>query len=229
MTVSLEERLRQNLAAPRTDTRSLTPSIRAFAQAIDRQRAGLERVPLLAGARPGLASIARALEEAEVAALSIELDDPQLELAAVSEVGRASAVPLLRADLLLEEFQIYQSRAAGFDAVLLVAAHLPDPLLARLCSTARSTHMAACVACTTAAEIARATQARADAIALPAAPAVAAELLAALPRRALILALTSGAPEPKHLLGRADAALDRTLGVHADPAAAFRAALAEED
>src|ERR1700730_7121375 len=112
MTVSLEERLRQNLAALRTNTRSLTPSIRAFAQAIDRQRAGLERVPLLAGARPGLASIARALEEAEVAALSIELDDPQVELAAVSEVARASAVPLVRAHLLLEEFQIDQSRAA---------------------------------------------------------------------------------------------------------------------
>jgi hypothetical protein len=229
MTVSLEDRLLQNLAAPRADTRSVTPSIRAFAQAIDRQRAGLERVPLLAGARPDLATAARRLEEAEVAALAVELDDPQIELGAVSEVARASAVPLLRTDLLLEEFQIYQSRAAGFDAVLLVAAHLPDPVLARLCSAARSTHMAACVACATAVEIARAAQARADVIALPAAPAIAAELLAALPRRALILALTSGAPEPKHLLGRADAALDRALGATADPAAAFRAALAEED
>src|SRR5260221_372429 len=44
-------RRRQNLAAPRTDVRAVTPSIRSFAQALDRQRRTVERGPVLRGGR----------------------------------------------------------------------------------------------------------------------------------------------------------------------------------
>src|SRR5438309_939503 len=66
---ALSRRRAQNLAAPRADSRGLVPSIRSFAQELDRQRQALEPVPLLSLARPECESIARALDEAEVAAL----------------------------------------------------------------------------------------------------------------------------------------------------------------
>src|SRR5207249_6691397 len=136
------------------------------AQAIDRQRRAVERVPLLPAARPGLLQLCRALDEAEVAALALSVDDPESELALFAEAARALSVPVLRADLLLEEFQIFESRAAGADAVLLHAALLEGPLLLRLCDAARSTHMAACVSCATAAELERAVAARAAVLAV---------------------------------------------------------------
>ena len=213
---ALQRRRAQNLAAPRTDARAVTPSIRSFSQAIDRQRAQVERIPLLRGSRPDLAAVAQALDAAEVAALAFSLDDPPAELAAVAGAAHAVFVPVLRADLLLEEFQIYESRAAGADAVLLHARLLPGALLDQLCAAARSTHMTACVSCDDAAEVARALAARAGVLAL--------RDLSLAPRRSLVLALGEG-----DWKGRADAVLDASLGQAADPAREFSLALAAEE
>lgn len=210
---ALQRRRSQNLAAPRTDARAVTPSIRSFSQAIDRQRARVERVPLLRAVRPDLATVAQALDQAEVAALAIAVEDPQVELGAFAAAANVVTVPVLRADLLLEEFQIYQSRAAGADAVLLYARLLPGALLAQLCSAARSTHMSACVACQSSDEVVRAVAARADVLAL--------EDVGLAPRRALVLALAAG-----DWKGRADAVLDASLGDARDPAREFSLALA---
>lgn len=229
MAASLEQRREQNRAAPRTDARGVVPSVRAFDQAIDRQRQGLEPIPVLPAGHEQLLAVAAALEEAEVAALAVEVFDPEAELPRLLELSRAAAVPLLRTDLLLEEFQVYQSRAAGADAVLLVAAHLDPPLLARLCSAARATHMAACVLCDTLPEIARAAEARADVFALRARPGLDPAQERALPRRAKVIALPDGAPDLRALLGRADAALDPTLAASPDPAGSLRRALAGQD
>ena len=215
--MTLRRRQEQNLAAPRPDTRAITPSIRNFAQAIDRQRQTVEHVPLLIAGKPGLIDVARALDEAEVAALAIAVDARE-ELSSLSAAAAAISVPVLRCDLLLEEFQVYESRAAGADAVLLHARLLPGAQLARLCGAARSTHMAACVACDTAAEIQRAATARAAAVALARADE---ELFAAVPRRLLVLALDPAAA----VLGRVDALLDESIGAASDPAGAFRATL----
>lgn len=204
----IERRRRQNLSAPRTDARAVTPSIRNFAQAIDRQRAQVERIPVLRAARPDLALVAAALDQAEVAALAFEVDDARAELPAFAEAARAVTVPVLRTDLILEEFQVYETRAAGGDAVLLVAAALPGELLLRFCSVAASTHMTACVLCESAAEIERAVAARAAVVALR-------DLALPVPRRMLVLALLPVA-------GGADAALDASLGDSADPASEFR-------
>jgi indole-3-glycerol phosphate synthase len=218
---AVRRRREQNLAAPRPDTRSIAPSIRSFAQAVDRQRQAVEHVPVLAAARPGLTGTARALDEAEVAALAISIDDPPVELAALAQAAHAVSVPVLRCDLLLEEFQVYESRAAGADAVLLHAALLPGEQLERLCGAARATHMAACVACETPEEVRRAAAARAAAVALATGME---ELFAAVPRRVLVLALDPAAAAR----GRADALLDEAIGSAGDPVAAFRAALLEE-
>jgi indole-3-glycerol phosphate synthase len=216
----IDRRRKQNLAAPRQDARGVAPSIRSFAQAIDRQRQGLERVPLLRGARQDLVQVARALDEAEVAALAISLDDPQAELARFAEAARAVSVPVLRVDLILEEFQVYESRVAGADAVFLHASAVPPELLARLAQAAKGTHMAACIACGSAEDLARAAALKPAVLALPE------ELLQAqVPPRMLVLALT----QARAARGRADAVLDEQLGESPDPAQAFRAALAEED
>lgn len=232
MSVSLTERRQQNLSAARPDTRSVTPSTRSFAQAIDRQRAAVERIPLLSLARPEVAKVASALDSAEVAALAVEVDHPAADLPRMAELARLISVPLLRMDLLLEEFQIYESRLYGADAVLLVAAQLPDGALARLCNAARSTHLTACVLCATAADVARAAGSRADVIALAPAALLDQALVAAVPARALVLVVPAAADADAvaaTLLGRADALIDRAIAFAADPAAAFCAALAEEE
>jgi hypothetical protein len=191
----------------------VTPSIRNFAHAIDRQRQALERIPLLDASRSDLAEAARALDEAEAAAIAIAAGD---DLGPFGAAARAVSIPVMRADPLSEEFRIYESRAAGADAVLLRAAAVPPEVLARLIQAATSTHMAACVACAGPDEIARAAAARAPVVAL--APSL---LHLEVPPRTLVLAL-SFAPAVR---GRADAALDPGLA----DAASFRRALGEED
>ena len=177
----------------------MTPSIRSFALAIDRQRQELERIPVLSGTQADLVARCVALDEAEVAAIAVSLDEPQAELSRLAEAARAVSAPVLRTDLLLEEFQVYESRAAGVDAVLLHAGAVPHELLARLAQAAKSTHMAACIACASAEELARVAGLKAAVIALPV-PLIGLPL----PPRSLLLALSNG-PE---LLGRADAFLD---------------------
>src|SRR3989442_14379420 len=156
---ALERRKLQNLASPRHDARGVTPSIRNFAQAIDRQEP--ERIPLLRASRPDLAEVARALDDAEVAALAIAGDEPQTELRQFAEAAAAVSGPVLGADLVLEEFQIYESRSAGADAVLLHASALTAEMLARLSQAAQGTHMTACIVCDTQEQVARAASLRA--------------------------------------------------------------------
>ena len=49
----------------------------------------------------------------------------------LSAVRQAVALPVLRKDFLIDEAQIYESRAAGADAILLIAAILDDERLSR--------------------------------------------------------------------------------------------------
>ena len=206
-------RKEQNLRARRGDARGVTPSIRSFAQAIDRARQQIERIPWLRAARPDLVEVAKALDGAEVAALAIDVDDPAGELERFSAAAAAVSVPVLRTDLVLEEFQVYESRAAGADAVLLRATLLAG-ILPRLAQAASGTHMAPCIVCTTAGEIEQASTFRGAVIALE-------DLSLARSLRAQVLSL---GPSSK---GRIDAVLDRALGEARDPAAAFRATLEE--
>ena len=234
---AVEERRRQNLSAKRTEVRTVAPSIRSFAQAIDRQRRSLERLPLIFASRDAAGSILAALDEAEAAAVAVFCERPADQLPGLRAALSGLSVPALRADLILEEFQVYESRAAGFDAVLLHAGLLPDPLLARLCDAARSTHMAGVVVVSSAAELSRALAARAPIVAVAASAdgRIAAALLDGVPKRTLVLAVPSaivagkaGPVELAGLAGMADAVLDGPLGAADDPAAALRRHLDSE-
>ena len=67
--------------------------------------------------------------------------------------GQAKDLPLLRKDFVYDPYQIYQARAAGADAVLLIVAALTPELLRDLHALARGLGMAALVEVHTAEEL----------------------------------------------------------------------------
>lgn len=85
------------------------------------------------------AALAPAMENGGAAALSILTDEPffQGSLANLESASRATAIPCLRKDFIVDEYQIVEARAHGADAVLLIVAALSDARLEQLSKAAR--------------------------------------------------------------------------------------------
>jgi len=71
-------------------------------------------------------SIARAYAQAGASALSVLTDEQYFQgrLEYLAQVKQAVSLPILRKDFILDPYQVYESRAAGADAILLIAACL---------------------------------------------------------------------------------------------------------
>jgi len=99
------------------------------------------------------------------AALSVLTDRPYFggSVADMQAARDATGLPVLRKDFTIDEIQVYEARAIGADAVLLICAALPDDaLLADLHALARELGMAALVETHDTAEIDRALGAGAE-------------------------------------------------------------------
>jgi indole-3-glycerol phosphate synthase len=78
--------------------------------------------------------IAKAYESAGASAVSILTEEDYFDgsLDDLRAVRQAISLPILRKDFIFEDYQIYESAAAGADAVLLIVAALDDEMLSRL-------------------------------------------------------------------------------------------------
>ena len=72
------------------------------------------------------------------------------------QVRRAVPVPVLRKEFIVDEYQLWEAREAGADAVLLIVAALEDPVLRDLLGAAKGAGLATLVEVHTAGELDRA-------------------------------------------------------------------------
>jgi len=80
------------------------------------------------------ASIARSYERGGAAAVSVLTEEDYFDgsLDDLRAVKQATQLPVLRKDFIFEDYQVYESAAAGADALLLIVAALDDAALTRL-------------------------------------------------------------------------------------------------
>ena len=166
-------RTRADLAARRARTplvelerRAAGHMPRGFAHALREKAASAAIIAELKKASPskGLiradfesAPLARSLESAGAAALSILTDEPFFEgsLANLESASAATNIPCLRKDFIVHEYQIVEARAYRADAILLIAAALTNVDLARLIAIAHEHQLDVLCEVHTAEELAR--------------------------------------------------------------------------
>lgn len=92
-------------------------------------------------------SIARVYEQHGATCVSVLTDESYFQgrLRYLSEIRHAIGLPVLRKDFIIDSYQVWEARAAGADAVLLIAECLDDKRLRRLLTDVESLGMAALV------------------------------------------------------------------------------------
>lgn len=88
-------------------------------------------------------AIAKEYADAGASALSVLTDEEHFggHLGYIQQVREAVDLPVLRKDFIVDEYQIWESRAANADAVLLIAEVLPEGELLDMMILARELHM----------------------------------------------------------------------------------------
>ena len=81
--------------------------------------------------------LAKIFTDNGASALSVHTSAPfKGKLSDIDAVRDVSPLPILRKDFIIDEYQLYESRAAGADAILLIAAILTDAELNQFLATA---------------------------------------------------------------------------------------------
>jgi indole-3-glycerol phosphate synthase len=147
------------------------PEGRPFAEALARPGTSLiaehkRRSPSAGTIREGAncAEVVRAYERGGAAALSVLTEEAHFggSLADLREARAASELPVLRKDFTIDPYQLYESKAAGADAVLLVVGAMGDRELAQLYREAHSLDLDAIVEIHDEEELERALEVDAD-------------------------------------------------------------------
>jgi indole-3-glycerol phosphate synthase len=127
---------------------------RPFAEALSRPGTSLiaehkRRSPSAGTLRDGgsVTDVVSAYERGGAAALSILTEEEHFggSMADLEEARQACSLPILRKDFTLDPYQLYEARAAGADAVLLVVGSLEPDELASLYAQARALDLDALV------------------------------------------------------------------------------------
>lgn len=110
--------------------------------------------------------IAREYKEGGASAISVLTDEKyfQGKTEFVLAAKNNSHLPILRKDFIVDEYQIYESRIIGADAILLIVAGLTDQQLHSYLATAKDLFLSVLVECHSKEEIDRAIQAGAEII-----------------------------------------------------------------
>jgi len=103
-------------------------------------------------------AIARTFQQCGAAAISVLTDAKYFKgsIQQMQAVRRAVSVPVLRKEFIIDPYQVYESRAAGADAILLMTQILDDEQLALLLELTHALGMAALVEGHTEEEVRRA-------------------------------------------------------------------------
>lgn len=113
-----------------------------------------------------LERLVAAYEQGGARALSVVTDEKHFggKLSLIAEVKRLTGLPILRKDFVVDPYQVYESRAARADALLLIAPLLPDKALGRMVHLTLSLGMVPVVEVHTTLDLKRATRAGADVV-----------------------------------------------------------------
>jgi indole-3-glycerol phosphate synthase len=150
------ERRCERLAPTRDFEAALRPAGAPVALIAEVKKASPSRGVLAADLDP--VALAATYGRHGVHAVSVLTDEKYFKghLDLLAAIRAEVTVPLLRKDFTIDEWQLWESRAAGADAVLLIVSILDGPLLGDLLAAAKGLGLAALVECHTAAEVDRA-------------------------------------------------------------------------